>query len=167
MVCRLVRLGPSGRFACLAGCTRSGRDGPGCDGGPRVCRKPDRSPAEPLCGCCGRWRGMWIASLWPSPNCNQPSGDPPRSVSPLLGGRSCAVFSEGADSGPLDRGKAPEACEIGGTRRPSGELAMSLRTEGCSSRPASSSSCNELWPVVRDRALCRASCAVHAGQLPG
>ncbi len=36
------------------------------------------------------------------------------------GGRSLAVFSEGVDSGPSDPGKAPEACEIGGTRMPSG-----------------------------------------------
>jgi hypothetical protein len=82
MVWRLVRLGPCGRCACHAGCTRLGREGPGCDGRLRAARKPERSPAEPLCGCCERWRGMWIASLWPSPNCNQPSGDPPHSGSP-------------------------------------------------------------------------------------
>jgi hypothetical protein len=29
-------------------------------------------------------------------------------------GRSPVVFTEGVDSGPLDRGSAPEACEIGG-----------------------------------------------------
>ena len=39
---------------------------------------------------------------------------------PDWGGRSLAVFSEGVDSGPSDPGKAPEACEIGGTSMPSG-----------------------------------------------
>jgi hypothetical protein len=29
-------------------------------------------------------------------------------------GRSSVVFTEGVDLGPLDRGRAPEACEIGG-----------------------------------------------------
>ena len=82
MVWRLVRLGPCGRCACHAGCTRLGREGPGCDGRLSASRKPERRPAEPLCGCCERRRGMWIASLWPSPNCNQPSGDPPHSGSP-------------------------------------------------------------------------------------
>ena len=45
---------------------------------------------------------------------------------PPRGGRSLAVFFEGVDSGPSDPGKAPEACEIGGTRMPSGEPSKPL-----------------------------------------
>ena len=39
-----------------------------------------------------------------------------RVLAALFGGcgRSTVVFTEGVDSGPLDRGSAPEACEIGG-----------------------------------------------------
>lgn len=47
--------------------------------------------------------------------CYQLFGDTPRSGSPRKGsGRSLVVSTEGVDSGPLDRGKASEACEIGG-----------------------------------------------------
>ena len=47
--------------------------------------------------------------------CRQPIEDTPRSGSPPRRcGRSPVVFTEGVDSGPMDRGSAPEACEIGG-----------------------------------------------------
>jgi hypothetical protein len=47
--------------------------------------------------------------------CRQPTGDTPRSGSPLSRcGRSPVVFTEGSDLGPMDRGRGSEACEIGG-----------------------------------------------------
>jgi len=49
--------------------------------------------------------------LWPIQLCRKSIEDPPRSGGPLRRcGRSQAVFTEGVDPGPVDRGSAPEAC---------------------------------------------------------
>jgi len=54
---------------------------------------------------------------------------------PLWGcGRSSVVFTEGADSSPLDWGSAPEACEIGGlgtlAAAPAGRIAREGEAPG-------------------------------------
>ena len=101
---------------------------------------------------------------------SQPIGDPPCPGSPLRRcGRSSVVFTEGVDSGPLDRGNAPEACEIGGlgtlgcgacrTKRSRGRcravpqqrvrLDRSVTNSGRGSGPLAHStraSCWALWP---------------------
>ncbi len=82
--------------------------------------------------------GCGLACLWAKTVCNQSIGDTPRSGSPLWRrGRSLVVFTEGADSSPLDWGSVPEACEIGGLgtlaavpfglRRPRGRCPFGVR----------------------------------------
>ena len=60
--------------------------------------------------------GCGLDCLWANLFRYQPVGDTPRPGSPPSGrcGRSTVVSTEGVDSGPLDRGSAPGACEIGG-----------------------------------------------------
>lgn len=107
---------PSGRWACRAGCTRLGRD---CGLALRalpalslVVLQPAarlRAPLRVVTGDVDLMTSGQIRSA------TKLFGDPPRPGSPLRRcGRSSVVSTEGVDSGPLDRGKAPEACEIGG-----------------------------------------------------
>jgi len=113
---RLAVPGPSGRCACLAGCTRLGRD---CGLALRVVPPPE--------GLVGALQSAFVTVASIAEGCgldsqlanavrNQSLGDPPRSGSPSVGGcgRPLVVSTEGADCGPVDRGSVSEACEIGG-----------------------------------------------------
>ena len=84
----------------------------GCRLAPRGLLKSRRAR---LPAFCGRRRGMWIDCLWPirfAANDSEIRRTLCRVGMPR--GRLLAVFTEGVDLGPPDRGKASEACEIGG-----------------------------------------------------
>ena len=97
--------------------------------------------------------GCGLACLWAKTVCNQSIGDTPHSGSPLRRcGRLLVVFTEGADSSPLDWGSVSEACEIGGLGtlaagpfrpyRPRGRVSVGA----CGGVDDSNRSVTKLWP---------------------
>ena len=62
----------------------------------------------------GEGEGCGLIAYRPSDRAVNDSGRSAAFWKPFVGGRSRAVFSEGADPSPSDPEKASEACEIGG-----------------------------------------------------
>ena len=131
----LARLGPSGRWACLSGWTRLGRGrGLALLRRWRVCRcwawfADARRALSRLLRATEGGVDCWPVAksaclrlrlaLWGSAASWKRSGAG-RSFARLCRGRSRAVLTEGADSGPLDPGRRPWSVRGRGTRMPYG-----------------------------------------------
>ena len=88
---------------------------PGSESGLLSPKEPGKVSQRVFTVVAGSVEGCGPDSLWPIWFAVSQS-EIRRVLAALFGGcgRSTVVFTEGVDSGPLDRGSAPEACEIGG-----------------------------------------------------
>ena len=97
--------------------------GPGStDGACPRCEPEYAASQGAFVASAGEGEGCGLIAYRPSDRAVNDSGRSAAFWKPFVGGRSRAVFSEGADPSPLDPEKVSEACEIGGLGSLLGEV---------------------------------------------